>query len=67
MIKRGYKPIEATPKLKFKSKTPLNMFILSFRHDESIDKIYEITDILVVVWVEMMPLSLFRNSQPKCV
>jgi hypothetical protein len=32
--------------LKWGSKKPLHIFMLSFRHDENINKIYEITDIL---------------------
>lgn len=64
MIKRGYKIIEATGKLKYKTKQPLNMFMLSFRHDESVDKIYEIRDILGYR-VEILPL---RKSKlvPQC-
>lgn len=64
MRKRGYKLIEATPKLKYKTKQPLNMFMLSFRHDESIDKIYRITDILGIR-VEILPLSKSRLV-PQC-
>lgn len=61
---RGYKLIEATPKLKCRIKQSLSMFMLSFRNDESIDKIYGITDILGIR-VEIHPL---RNSKrvPQC-
>lgn len=64
MQKRGYKLIEATPKLKYKTKQPLNMFMLSFNHNESVDKIYGITDILGVS-VEILPLRKSRLV-PQC-
>lgn len=64
MRKHGYKILEATPKLKYKTKTPLNMFMLSFKHDESVDKIYGITDILGVR-VEILPLRKSRLI-PQC-
>lgn len=46
LASRGYKIIEVTPKLKFQTKKPLDMFILSFRNDEDINKIYEIKEIM---------------------
>lgn len=64
MKKRGYKLLEATPKLQYKTKKPLNMFMLSFRHDESVDKIYNITDILGIR-VEILPLRKSRLV-PQC-
>lgn len=44
--KKGYKLIEATPKLQFQTKKPLNMFMLTFSHDEDINKIYAISSIM---------------------
>lgn len=32
---RGYRIIEASPKLKYKTKEPLNMFILSWKKEDS--------------------------------
>lgn len=52
---RGFKILEATPKLKFKDKKPLDMFMLSFEKDEDINKIYSITDIMHIK-VEILPL-----------
>lgn len=62
--KRGYKILDVTPKLKYGTKLPLNMFMLSFRQDENINKIFEITDILGVR-VEVVPIK--RNKLvPQC-
>lgn len=46
MIKRGYKLIEATIKLKYKIKQRLNMFMLPSGRFYNIGKIYGITDML---------------------
>jgi hypothetical protein len=50
--------------LKWRSKEPLNMFMLKFTHAENIIKIYEITDILGMR-VEIYPI---RKSSlvPQC-
>lgn len=62
--KRGYKILEATPKLKFRTKEPLNMFVLTFTQDENINKIYEITDIM---GIRVEVVSLKKNRLvPQC-
>jgi len=43
---RGYKVIDAANKLKWRSKEPLDMFILTFSTDENTNKIFEIISIL---------------------
>jgi len=43
---RGYKIIDAVSKLKWRSKEPLDMFVLTFSADENTNKLYEITSIL---------------------
>lgn len=43
---KGYKILRADIKLAAKTKTPLNMFILSFDRSENIDSIYKIREIL---------------------
>jgi hypothetical protein len=64
LCKRGYKATGATNKLKWKTKEPLNMFMLEFRQDEDINKIFGITDILGTR-VEIQPI---RKSKmvPQC-
>lgn len=54
--RRKYKITQAVNKLKWRTKQPLNMFTLTFSHDENINKIYEITDILGTK-VEILPLK----------
>lgn len=53
---RGYKAVDAVNKLKWKTKKPLNMFMLVFRQDEDINKIFKITDILGIR-VEIQPIK----------
>ena len=53
---RFYTIQDATPKLKYRTKQPLNMFMLTFEHDEHVDKIYKITDIMGIR-VEIVPLK----------
>lgn len=61
---RGYRIIEASPKLKYKTKQPLNMFMLSFRKEEDVNKIFGITDIMGMR-VEIVPLK--KNKLiPQC-
>jgi uridine kinase len=43
---RGYKVTDVANKLKWRSKEPFDMFILTFSADENTNKIYEITSIL---------------------
>lgn len=64
MRKRGYKLLEATRKLKYKTKQPLNMFMLSFRNDENVEKIFSLTDIMGIR-VQIQPI---RKSKlvPQC-
>ena len=61
---RGYKAVDAVNKLKWGSKEPLDMFMLTFSTDENTNKIYEITSILGSK-VEIQPL---RKSKliPQC-
>jgi len=61
---RGYKVVDAVNKLKWGSKEPLDMFMLTFSSDENTNKIYEITSILGSK-VEIQPL---RKSKliPQC-
>lgn len=56
MKRRGYKLLEATKKLKYRTKQPLNMFMLSFRNDEDINKIFSITDIMGIR-VQIQPIK----------
>lgn len=62
--RRKFKILEAVPKLKYKTKQPLNMFMLAFQHDENVEKIYGIADIMGIC-VEIKP---FRKSKliPQC-
>lgn len=62
--KWGYKLLKATNKLKYKTKQPLNMFMLSFRNDEDINKFFAITDFMGIR-VQILPI---RNSKlvPHC-
>lgn len=46
LILQGYKIHDAVNKLSWRSKTPLNMFMLSFHKEEDINKIYGIKSIL---------------------
>lgn len=46
LVNKGYKATEASNKLNWRTKQPLNMFILTFTTDEDIKKIYEIRNIL---------------------
>jgi hypothetical protein len=61
---RGYKLLDAANKLKWRSKQPLDMFILTFSANENTNKIFEITSILGSK-VEIQPL---RKSKliPQC-
>jgi len=54
--KRGFKALEAVNKLKWKTKQPLNMFMLTFHQNEDVNKIYGITDIMGFR-VEIMPIK----------
>ena len=53
---KGLKIIEAVNKLRWKTKEPLNMFVLSFENGEDINKIYAIDSILACK-VEIHPLK----------
>lgn len=61
---RGYKCLEATPKLKWRTKQPLNMFMLTFGNDEDINRIYAITDIMGIR-VQIKPLRVSKLV-PQC-
>ena len=52
---RGYKISDAVNKLKWRSKEPLDIFVLTFNADENTNKMYEITSILGSK-VEIQPL-----------
>jgi hypothetical protein len=45
LCEQGFKALNATPKLKWKAKEPLDMFIASFHGDTDINKIYNIKTI----------------------
>ncbi|KAL1446859.1 hypothetical protein WDU94_012222 [Cyamophila willieti] len=64
LVRKGYKIVKADAKLAAKTKKPLNMFILSFDHSESVDSIYKIKEILRQI-VEICPI---RGSKliPQC-
>lgn len=61
---KGYKIEDAVNKLSWKSKEPLNMFLLTFNNQEDIRKVYEIKYILGCM-VEIQPL---RSTKliPQC-
>lgn len=61
---KGLKIIEVANKLSYKEKNPLNMFILSFEHDENIEHIFKVKHILSTI-VEIEPL---RSTKliPQC-
>lgn len=46
LLDRGYKVVDAVNKLKWKIKVPLNMFMITFEHDEDFNKIFAIKDIM---------------------
>jgi len=62
--KRGYKLLEAVNKLKWKTKQPLNMFMLIFHQNEDVNKIYSITDIMGFR-VEILPIKKSKLV-PRC-
>lgn len=61
---KGFKIIEAVNKLKWNTKQPLNMFMLTFKTDEDINKIFSITNIMGMR-VDVQPI---RKSKliPQC-
>lgn len=61
---KGYKIEEAVNKLSWKSKEPLNMFMLTFNNKEDISKVYEIKSILGCM-VEIQPLKTTKLI-PQC-
>lgn len=61
---QGFKIISAINKYKFRSKNPLNIFVLSFDSTESIDKIFKINKILnTIVNIEQIRLP---KQIPQC-
>uniref|UniRef100_A0A2A4JD01 Pre-C2HC domain-containing protein n=1 Tax=Heliothis virescens TaxID=7102 RepID=A0A2A4JD01_HELVI len=64
LTNQGYKIEEAVNKLSWRSKEPLSMFMLSFKKDEDIKKIYEIKSILGCK-VEIQPLKTSKLI-PQC-
>lgn len=64
LTSQGYKIEEAVNKLSWRSKEPLNMFMLSFQKDEDIKKIYEIRSILGCK-VDVQPLKTSKLI-PQC-
>ena len=61
---QGFKIISAVNKLKWRTKEPLDMFLLSFEADEDIEKIYKIKKILnSIVSIEALKSS---NIIPQC-
>lgn len=61
---QGYKVIEAINKLKFKTKEPLDMFIVSFDSSEDISKIYKIHHICDTI-VKVEPIKQ-QQILPQC-
>lgn len=61
---KGFKIEEAVNKLRWKTKEPLNMFLLAFNNEENIDKIYNIKSILGC-HVEIQPLRT-QKIVPQC-
>lgn len=64
LVGRGFKALNATNKIKWKTKEPLDMFILTFESSEDINKIHAIKHILQCK-VEIEP---FKSSKliPQC-
>lgn len=58
---QGYKVLSVQPKYKWKTKEPLDMFMVTFEPTENIDKIYKIKQILNCV-IKVVPIK-----QPKLV
>lgn len=54
-----FKPIEATPAIKVKTKQPFDMLMLFFRPGENVVKIFRLTDIRRVE-IEIIPLGKFK-------
>lgn len=61
---KGYKIQDAVNKLSWKNKEPLNMFMLSFKKDEDVSKIYNIKSILGCK-VDIQPLKTSKLI-PQC-
>lgn len=61
---KGYKILNAFNKLQFRTKQPLDMFILSFESAENIEKIYEIKKIMNTI-VKIEPMKLPKEI-PQC-
>lgn len=64
LIAKGFKIIEVVNKRSFKTKLPLNMFMLTFDNEESIKNIYEISYILGCK-VEVHPIKTSKLI-PQC-
>lgn len=64
LISKGYKILEAVNKLSWRTKEPLNMFMLSFQKDEDIKNIYNIKSILGCK-VDIQPMKV-SNLIPQC-
>lgn len=62
--KKGYKAINAAVKLKWKTKEPLNIFMITFNADEDINKIFGINNILGSK-VEIQPIKKSKMI-PQC-
>ena len=62
--RQGFKIIRAVNKLKWKTKEPLNMFMLEFENKENIDKIFQIKNILGIA----VTIEAIKNSRliPQC-
>lgn len=64
LVRQGYKATSAVNKLKWKTKEPLNMFIVSFDSTENIKNIYEIKQILKTI-VKTEPIKPSKRI-PQC-
>ena len=71
---KGFKAIEVSMKLKYRTKEPLNMFMLTFSPEEDINNIYKISSILrcnvaiqPVKRIKLIHTKNYCNNGPRCV
>jgi len=61
---QGFQALNVTPKLKWKTKEPLDMFIVSFHKDTDINKIYNIKTVCrAAVTVEPVKSNKYRSAK----
>lgn len=61
---KGFQIINAINKFQYRTKAPLNMFILCFEHTENVNKIYQIREILNTI-VKIEPIESPKDI-PQC-